>query len=79
MSYEEKNSMFLSIIFVFLSRDTAVSSNQATQTNDNVEEKSSKQTVQKLSSASTDDAKKKSSEKMKIASTIKITNKNKEK
>jgi hypothetical protein len=42
MNYKWKNSMLLSIIFVFLSRDIVVSSNQTTQTNDNVEEKSSK-------------------------------------
>jgi hypothetical protein len=71
--------MLFSIISVLLSRDTTASSNQATQTNDNIKKKSSKQVVQKLSNASTNDTKEKSNEKIKTASTIKITNKNKEK
>jgi hypothetical protein len=71
--------MFFSIISVFLSRDSAALSNQATQANDNVEEESSKQAVQKSSNASADDARERSSEKMRTASTIKVTNKNKEK
>jgi hypothetical protein len=71
--------MLFSIIFVLLSRSSAVLLNQATQANDNVEEESCKQAVQKSSDASADDAREKSSEKIKIASTIKVTNKNKEK
>jgi hypothetical protein len=71
--------MLFSIISVFLSRDFAVLSNQVTQADDNVEEQSSKQVIQKLSNASADDAKEKSNEKMRTASTIKVTNKNKEK
>jgi hypothetical protein len=71
--------MLLSITFVFLSKDSVALSNQATQADDNVEEESIKQAVQKSSNASADDARKKSNEKMRAASTIKVTNKNKEK
>jgi hypothetical protein len=77
MGYEWKDSMLLSVTPVPLSGGPAVLPDQATQAGDNAGEGSSKQAVQKSSSAPADDAGEGSSEKVGAAPTIKVTNKDK--